>query len=213
MTTPDVKAQAVEVLVKHAIGPRPDRDCRCSKTWADETHQVDALAAAGLLADPDTLGRAKAQAWDEGWDAALDADGPCGSPECAICSKDNPYRADAIAPRPAASFEDRYVRGGLTEAEWHTAPAAPGVSVSALLAVRDEITERCLRARHAETFGNHSYRYEATRCNACTETIQSIEAVVATITDDFRRRGCVCGPGKRCARHDLGVTVTDGGEL
>ena len=121
---------------------------------------------------------------DPEWDSALCIDGTYNPVPDWLRA-----RADALAPRPAA----------------------PGVSVSALLAVRDEITERCLRARHAETFGNHSYRYEATRCDACTETIQSIEAVVATITDDFRRRGCVCGPGKRCARHDLGVTVTDGG--
>jgi len=121
------------------------------------------------------------------------------------------YRADAIAPRPAAPCPECGPGYRVGDDGCRHGAAAPGVSVSALLAVRDEITERCLRARHAETFGNHSYRYEATRCDACTETLQGIEAVVATITDDFHRRGCVCGPGKRCARHDLGVTVTDGG--
>ena len=50
----------------------------------------------------DEIRRAKAEAWEEGWDALADAietctvagGEPCGAPFCAMCDQDNPYREE-----------------------------------------------------------------------------------------------------------------------
>jgi hypothetical protein len=111
MTPDDVKARAVEALANHTLWRHSAGEftarVRCYGTgcgaisfddWeSGARHQVNVLADAGLLADPDAIGRAKA--WDEGFDTGWCASGEGWNseyPPDAEPTKRNPYRADRI---------------------------------------------------------------------------------------------------------------------
>lgn len=104
----------------------------------------------------------------------------------------------------------------LPEAELRAAHAGVDAALAyldeffvALLKVRQVIEETCLLNWHAQTWSNHAYRPVATLCAGCEAIVMKIEETVATVTDDFERRSCVCRPGTRCALH-ASKEATDG---
>lgn len=94
----------------------------------------------------------KAEAWDEGWDAAVDAaercnvaggDSMCGS--CAICNPPNPYRVTLTAAREVRSEAEpdvitRLPDRWMDEADQHTRDGFLGIA-EGLRSAATELTE------------------------------------------------------------------------
>lgn len=169
--------------------------CAVTDLWAeplDDVHDVPQIVNAVLAALSDHDRQVAAQAWDEGRRAGY-ADGtdPCvGLPP----RTHNPYRADSLAPRPAApdiGFGDFALPPGEYTAgdEQITVPAAPGVSVRTEWGVAcdddGDVSEADDRAEAERVKGHHDRHCE-----------HGHTIVRREVTD---------------WTPDLGITVTDGG--